>query len=1149
MPEPLPKPRSSLTTTTGITTNNIYNSKAAPWTTTRCHRLLRPLTAKLQALRNIIRNNPSATSANAARPKPKRDLTDPDALFVEAVEKAAGRAGTTGTRIRTKPRRTYGGGNGSGARSNGGSSAPAPATATATASLPGIDDHYLSIWGDSTAPTAPTDPNPLKRPNRTLPPDPNNPLTLLNSFKPILHPSIFSVYLGIYTSFESVLLSTNYPTSAPQILPLRTLAARKIAHCILATSSEVDSDDIWYDAAAELGSSGEYLREIVRWHAIELVRDATAEGLMDGRDGGLGMAGVLVGLCRAAGAEPEAQSLLQTLFDLHPVISSSNNPAIQALTMFFSETPEVLYRFLAKNFPATCSNPSWLGSTDIHTFLLLASAEIDENPGIEILTSCALEATFGLWGDKHILALAAQRHDAAKRRAPRRSIKPLETIPEHAAHKTTSPMPARIGLKAETIVLKMVESLILLSLKDQSSKATLVLRSLVRGFLAQSAEIKMTTEDVWGARYPVAAKVAILLHGLGASSADDICIIDEITRCLEDVCGSGGTEGVKSLASFIADCYMPLYSRFSKRDEVQILTGRILSLAAADPAREASGEVPPATPRLPAGRGMVTFTPGKPSLAPAQELRETRRYLLAQLALQIAVGFSLSGEVKRDVEWIEWLGRFEHKIIGLKIQTPGKVKAILRQREVEFEEEEDRRGMNKKGGGGNVKKRKGWRYEEGLDLWVAIGATPGRERPKKKRGVFMKRVEVAIDEDVNWRDEYEALDSGRESDSDSAHERQGEYESEGGVITEDEVMADASDSEAESEASEYTNDRPVTPTLTVRSSTSDDDDDNDDKEFYSNIHTSPPRTLRRSPRNTARIRKSLATFAVNMSSPIFTTLRTPGQRHSGLRRPFDFSMVGASSPPVDSSPVVRGGFWSGRARVGDSSPVVRRSARKELREMEDEVEKEEEEEEQEEEGEEEDEEQEQAGDTEDEGEDQYEDEVEQEQKFVGRGSVKPRNAYTSSSPQPMSVHSSPSPASKRKHRHVSPINLMDSEEEDTEFQETDMELNEDDDDEASLFEVAINTALPASSPPPPTHPVLRRISLGVMKLRSTTPAKTVLTPRLDSNVAPTPQRTAAGNLKQQRKVERSAQRRRRGRVRKRIRRLADDGLSADELGM
>lgn len=1142
MREPLPKPRSSLTTTTGITTNNICNSKAAPWTTTRCHRLLRPLTAKLQALRNIIRNNPSATSANAARPKPKRDLTDPDALFVEAVEKAAGRAGATGTRIRTKPRRTYGGGNGSGARSNSGSSAalPAPATATATTLLSGINDHYLSIWGDSAAPTAPTDPNPLKKPSRALPPDPNNPLTLLNSFKPILHPSIFSVYLGIYTSLESVLLSTNYPTPVPQILPLRTLAARKIAHCILATFSEVDSDDIWYDAAAELGSSGEYLREIVRWHAIELVRDATAEGLMDGRDGGLGMAGVLVGLCRAAGAEQEAQSLLQTLFDLHPVISSSNNPAIQALTMFFSETPEVLYRFLAKNFPATSSNPSWLGSTDIHAFLLLASAEIDENPGIEILTSCALEATFGLWGDKHILALAAQRHDAAKRRAPRRSIKPLETIPEHAARKTTSPMPARIGLKAETIVLKMVESLILLSLRDQSSKATPVLRSLVRGFLAQSVEIKMTTEDVWGARYPVAAKVAILLHGLGVSSADDVSIIDEITRCLEDVCGSGGTEGMKSLASFIADCYMPLYGRFPKRDEVQILTARILSLAAADPARAVSGDVPPVTPRVPAGRGMVTFTPGKPALAPAQELRETRRYLLAQLALQIAVGFSLGGEVKRDVAWIEWLGRFEHKIIGLKIQTPGKVKAILRQREVEFEEEEDRRGMYKKRDGGKAKKRKGWRYEEGLDLWVALGATPGRERSKKKRGVFMKRVEVTIDEDVDWRDGYEALDSEKESDSESDHERQGEHESEDEVIVEDEVMADVSDSEPESETSEYTNDRPVTPTLTVRSSASDDDndndDDNDDKEFYSNIHTSPPRTLRRSPRNTARIRKSLATFAVNMSSPIFTVLRTPGQGQSVLRRPFDFSMVGASSPLVDSSPVVRGGFWSGGVRVGDSSPVVRRSARKELREMEDEDEEEEEEEEQE-----------QAGDTEDESEDQHEDEEEQEQEFVG---VRPRNANISSSPQPMFGHSSPSPASKRKHRHVSPINLMDSEEEDTEPQETEFELDEDDSDEtdeASLFEVAINTALPASSPPPPTSPVLRRPRR--ISLRSTTPAKTVLTPRLDSNVAPTPQRTVAGNLKQQRKVEKSAQRRRRGRVRKRARRLVEDGLSADELGM
>lgn len=963
------------------------------------------------------------------------------------------------------------------------------------------------MWGDRIAPTAPTDPNPPKKSHRPLPPDPNHPLVLLNSFKSILHPSIFSVYLGIYTSLESVLLSTGYPNPAPKVLPLRALAARKIAHCILATSSEVDSDDVWYDAAAELGSSGEYLCEIVRWHAIELVRDATAEGLMNGRDGGLGMAGVLVGLCRTVGAEQEAQSLLQTLFDLHPVILSSKNPAIQALTMFFSETPEVLYRFLAKNFPATRSNPSWLGSTDIHAFLLLASADIDDNPGIEILASRALEATFGIWGDEHILALAAQRHSVTKRRAPPRGAKPLNQILNDAPRKTPpSTMPARIGLKAETIVLKMVESLLLLSLKNKSSKATTVLHSLVRGFLVQSAEIKMTTEDVWGARYPIAAKVAILLHGLGASSADDILIVDEITRCLEDVCGSGGNEGMKSLASFVADCYAPLYGSSPKRDEVQILAARILSLAAVDPARTVSGGVAPTTPRVLVGRETVTFTPGRPTLEPAQELQETKRYLLAQLALQIAVGFSLSGEVKRDVAWIEWLGRFEHKVIGLKIQTPGKVKAILQQREVEFEEEEDRRGVVKSRG--KMEKRKGWRYEEGLDLWVAVGATPGRERPKKKRDVFMVCVEVIVD-DGDWRDEYEAPD------------------------TADEIMAETSDPESGSEVSEYTNDRPVTPTLTVCSSTSDDDDD----KFYSNIHTSPPRTLRRSPRNAARIRKSLASFAVSMSSPIFTALRTPGQRQSAMRRPFDFSMIGTSSPAVDSSPVVRGGCWSDN--VGDSSPVVRRSVRREIREAEDEGEEEDEDEE----------EQEQqvgAGGAKGSSEDEEEEEGDEEQEFVGRSRAKSIKASPSSSSQCMSVHSSPSPAPKRKHRDTS-LAPLDSEE-DTKSQETDMEPDNEDNGEASPFRAAIETALPASSPPPPPPSRCLR-GIRITKLRNTTPPKTVLAPRLDSNIAPTPQRTIADDPKQRRKIEKSAQRRRKARIRKRARMSFNDELSADELGM
>lgn len=1014
--------------------------------------------------------------------------------------------------MRTKPRRTYGGGNASGARSNGGSSTPALGTTATTSSL-GVND-YLSIWGNSTAPTAPPDPNPPKKPNRALPHDPNNPLTLLNSFRPVLHPSIFSVYLGIYTSLESVLFSTNCPPSGPQVLPLRTLAARKIAHCILATSCEIESDDIWYDAAAELGSSGEYLREVVRWHAIELVRDATAEGLMDGRDGGLGMAGVLVGLCRTTGADQEAQSLLQTLFDLHPVISSSNNPAIQALTMFFSETPEVMYRFLAKNFPATSSNPSWLGSTDIHAFLLLASADIDENPGIETLASRALEATFGLWGEEHLLALSDQRQCAARRRAPRRGAKSLlDTIPDddEALCKTpASTMPWRIGLRAEAIVLKMVKSLLLLSLQDHSSKATPVLRSLVQGFLAQSTAIKTTTEDVWGPRYPVAAKVAILLYGLGASAEDDLRIFDETARCLEDICGSGGSDGMKSLASFIANCYIPLYRRASKHDEVQVLAARMISLAAG-PISVGPGTVP-VTPRVSAGRMMVTFTPGKPAMAPAQELRETKRYLLAQLALQIAVGFSLSGKVKSDAVWIEWLRQFEHKVIGLKIQTPGRVKAILRQQEVEGEDVED---------GGEVKKRsrdktkrKGWRYEEGLDLWVAVGATPGRERPQKARGVFIACVEVAINEDYDWRAEYEAPD------------------------TADEIMVDVDviDSEPESEASEYIADRRVTPTPSFYSSTSDDDDndDDDDDEFYSNIRTSPPRTLRRSPRNTARIRRSLASFAVTMSSPILARLRTPALGRSGLRKPFDLFTVGSS--PMNSSPAV--GFWSGSRGaglgVGDSSPVVRRNVRREISYMEDEDEDERE---------------------------QYELEMEGDISALGPSGMKLNKAYTS--PRPTSAHPSSSATSRQKR--LSLANLMDSaSSSDAEVQEggdeadddTDMEPNGDeteDDDEAEFLRAAVYTALPASSSPPPTPPPLprrpARISLNAATLRAVTPPVTVLTPRLHSNAVPTPQRKIAEDPNQQRKIEKSTKRRRISRTRKRVRRMLDNDLSADELGM
>ncbi|KAH0606951.1 uncharacterized protein H6S33_002939 [Morchella sextelata] len=1101
MTEALPKSRSSLSTITGTTTTSHNPTKQ--WTTARCHRLLRPLSSKLQALRSIVKSNPSVTTENAARPRPKRDPTDPDALFVEVVEKAAGTAGMGARRARARPQRTYVGAGGNNGLRNHRNHPP-----SAPNEVPSIhvDDSYLSIWGDSASnPAESESQSQPKRSHQAKPQDPNNPLVLLHSLKSHVHPSIFVVYLGIYTALESVLLSTKLPPSKTKVLPLRTLAARKIAHCILATSGEVDADDIWYDAAAELGSGGEYLRDVVRWHAIELVRESIADGLMKGRqgnNGGIGMAGVLIGLCRSCDAEQEAQSLLQTLFDLSPVISSSDHPPILTLQKLWFSDLEIIYRFLARNFPTTQSNPSWLGSTDIRKFLQL---DLDENPGLEVLTTRALEAAFGLFGEEHINALSARRQKASRR-------------------------------KAENTILKATRELVPLSLFNPRSEAVGVVKQLVRGFLVQDAGVKSSTEEVWGGNWPVAAKIAILLQGLGSSAGDDNLVMDELARCLEDICSSGGKHALRSLAVFIVECYIPLYHGVfrAKEDPIQQLSNRLLSLAAVSKAwssshgQEKSGfsEMTPETPRNASGMKMI------------------------------AVTFSVSEEVKSNTSWIDWLGRFEHKVIGLKIQTPGRVKCFLQPLKMKDELEKGTRANQRKKKSIEKKKgkRKGWRYEEGLDLWVAVGATPGRKEGRE--GLFMDCVEVEMpeeDADYDWRDEYEAISSDVEEAS---------------VIEEDEAdEASIGLSEYEEEEEDVEDDdRPVTPSS---SSSFMEDDSDEDADYYSNLRVTPPRTVRRSPRGTARIKKSLAYFsAIKSSSPMFT--RTPSRtQSSGLKRQFNFSVVVDSSPfrnsSVVSSTIKRLGIdkddWEDEDQDLDSegvmmedysSPVLRRMERRQEP-------------------------------TEDD--DKTDDESEEEEVIgdISFGDAQFGSPSPYSSPQPL-----PTPPSKRKREREIPLSELmeysssEEEEEEQEFKRykgeqeleasaeeqeleasgeeqeleefEEFEESEEDEEyqdqemEDDMLEEDIPsvTALPSSPPPPtpPPHPrPPKRTSLGA--LRSMVNIN-------DPGASPNTSLVKPKSKDLKKILERSAEKRRSKKKKlraKKKRKTIDSDLSEDELGL
>lgn len=1089
-----------------------------------------------------MKSNPSVTTENAARPRPKRDPTDPDALFVETIEKAAGTAGMGVRRARARPQRTYSGAGGSNGSRNHRNHAP-----TAPIDVPSIniDDSYLSIWGDSVSnPAGSESQSHPKRSHQSKAQDPNDPRFLLHSLKSHVHPSIFCIYLGIYAALESVLLFTKPTPSKSKVLPLRTLAARKIAHCILATSGEVDSDDIWYDAAAELGSGGEYLRDVVRWHAIELVRECITDGLMKGRqgnNGGIGMAGVIIGICRSYGAEQEAQSLLQTLFDLSPVISSSDHPPILTLQKLWHSDQNIIYRFLAQNFPTTRSNPSWLGSTDIRKLLQL---DLDENPGLEVLTMRALEAAFGLFGEEHINALSARRQKASKRKGTLRASK----ANSEEAVKKAAVMPYNVATKAENTILKATRELVPLSLYNPRSEAVGIIKQLVQGFLVQDPGVKSSTEDVWGGNWPVAAKVVILLQGLGSNAGDDSMIVDELARCLEDICSSGGKHALRSLAGFIAECYTPLYNGASRagEDPIQQLSNRLLSIAAVNRASSSfhgqdgfgSSGIAPETPQTALGMKMVTFTPGKPELAPHQERFETKRYLIAQLALQIAVTFSVSEGVKSNTSWIDWLGKFEHKVIGLKIQTPGRVKNFLQPLNMKDELEKGTRANQKKGIEKKMEKRKGWRYEEGLDLWVAIGATPGKK--ERRSGLFMESVEIEMpDDDYEWRDEYEVTSISSDAE-------------EASVSEEDELEASVVSSEDEKDEDMGVGDRPATPSS---SSSFMEDDSDEDADYYSNLRVTPPRTVRRSPRGTARIKKSLAYFSIiRSSSPIF--IRTPLQtQSSALKRQYNFSVV-VSSPPLKNSSVVSSTIkrlgvdkddWEDEDQDMDSdgvvmedysSPVLRRMERRqEYTEGDDKVE---------------------DGSEQEEGE-----EEEEEEEVVGDisfGDAQFGSSSPYSSPNPL-----PTPPSKRKREAAIPLsNLMDynsldeekefeeleeqefrgsSEEQEFKEPEWDREYQERDiEDEMSEEDHPSASNLPSSPPPPtpPPHPRRpKRNSLGALKSKVN-----INDPVTSPNVS-----LESRDLNEilERSSKKSRLKRKKLRVKKR-RKVDDFDMSDDELG-
>jgi len=306
----------------------------------------------------------------------------------------------------------------------------------------------------------------------------------------------------------------------------------------------------------------------------------------------------------------------------------------------------------------------------------------------------------------------------------------------------------------------------------RSSEAKSVLWDLVEGFLRQSGEVRNVVEVVWGrgeigggrvrekGLYPKDVKVLVLLFvlvGLEGEGSEEIReqISKEIARVLDeekyaaitaaklaamnslytstgaittvqpvddtfmenvvehllDFYGSDGIsaelghEGVRKLVKVLMEIAFPTVQRPTSA----IVDG------------SSTGTNVPATlgPKTPPKK--LNGTPAVNALSPDDEAISIR-YYHSRLALLLVTRFSSLRETKYSEKWMEWVEEIERKILCMPIPTPARKPAHHQRRRKAPGEKSDKKSARKTPNG-----RLGWKFEEGLGVWIArTGATPAK---------------------------------------------------------------------------------------------------------------------------------------------------------------------------------------------------------------------------------------------------------------------------------------------------------------------------------------------------------------------------------------------------------------------------------------
>jgi hypothetical protein len=815
-------------------------SKAASmeWTTARCHRLIRPLTAKLQSL-GILLQSPSlaTTTLPQAQKKPKQSLDESD--YGSKPQRRSGNAhdrslffgeGRPGDKIR----RTY--------------------SANSTTIIPQVV--VAATSRTSTAASAD---------------DPSHPQMLLESLRSSLKAEVYQLYCGICAAFENILLATKSANESHDLPSLKVIAARRVAQCILA-SDPGDSDEEWYQYAGMIGVGGEYCRDVVRWQAVELVREAIFSNLLPSQQrSGLGLPAILVGLCRHHNANAEAESLLKSMMEMYPLTENPRNPALVALFSFWQNQKFEMFRLLAGTLieegrPTSLSNPS------VNQALKVAVECLESSWLSQELITRALETAFGIWGEEYITAAAEQRRELARRKSSRRSRKAVEELEYRKSRDRQRPIARHIVARAENMALELTHKLVVAAQNSHNIVALAILDNLTQGFLVQDEAMRTITEEEWEECYPIAAKVTILLQSLGRETENDVAIAKELLRCLDDLRNEMGKEGLQSLGEFVASCYENLYTSTGKsitgRDEIRALINRLVSYASTGSfsvATDKTGTIDVKAPKTPLKHRnkVITFTPGK---VPANPQRERERYFITQLALHVAIGFLKLKCAKDNEAWNEWLRKLEQKLIEMKVRTPAKTKAVSKDTVA------------------TPKERKGWRFEEGIAEWVELGGTPGGPFKGKKSQCVIE-IPVKVGWKKSWRDDYEIFS---------------DHPAYNGTTT--------------TSSSSFIEDSKGEDMQLPRLDSPDDPDIShaqlsEDGEYYAPTPARAPSSIRRSPRKADRIKRSLRAVAVMLpsSSPAKAMRKRSSRKGPDSPNPTESPSPSASLPAksnLDSSPLV-----------------------------------------------------------------------------------------------------------------------------------------------------------------------------------------------------------------------------------------------------